>query len=149
MNNKELALSTYDSLLSLEPNRAEAAYNQGVLYYLQKDYDNAIKAYSKAIKIDPSYAYALNDRGSCYRALEDYDNAIADYLEASKNDPQAFIFNNLASAYRKAGDKDQAIDFYTKAIHPMPIMKWHTTTEVRSILNLKTTIRHSKTLRKR
>ena len=72
----------------------------------KSDYDNAIKAYSKAIKIDPSYAYALNDRGSCYRALEDYDKAITDYLEASKNDPQAFIFNNLASAYRKAGDTD-------------------------------------------
>ena len=70
---KGTSLSSYDRLLSIEPSRAEAAYNQGVLYYLQKDYDNAIKAYSKAIKIDPSYAYALNDRGSCYRALEDYE----------------------------------------------------------------------------
>ena len=94
-----------------------------LIYYLQKDFDNAIKAYSKAIKINPSYAYALNDRGSCFRALEDYENAVADYLEASKHDPQAFVFNNLASAYRKSGDKDQAIGFLVETSPSLFVVK--------------------------
>ena len=33
LKNKELALSTYDRLLSVEPSRADAAYNQGIVLF--------------------------------------------------------------------------------------------------------------------
>ena len=50
-NQSDEAIKTLSFLLSIDGSYAQAAYEQGVLYYLDKNYDLAIESYSLAITI--------------------------------------------------------------------------------------------------
>ena len=111
-----LALTTYNYILSLSNQESKAHYEKGVLLYLNGNINNAIESFSLSIEIKKE-SRALNDRGTCYRKLEKYKLAIKDYLAAIKLDASsAFIYNNLASVYRKKGDDEKAINYYKLAI---------------------------------
>ena len=71
------------------PSPSETAFNRGVDYATQGDYENAIKEYDEAIRLDPQFAIAYINRGSAYTDLEQYERAIEDYDEAIRLDPQA------------------------------------------------------------
>ncbi len=73
------ALSTYKSLLDIEPNK-NAHYNTAVIHLINtRKYDLAVAHFSDAIKIDPKYVDAYYGRGVTYQKMGDKTNAIADF----------------------------------------------------------------------
>jgi len=53
------AMSYFDSVMQLEPNRVEAVYNKGYCYELIHDYTSARSMYIKAKSIVPNYELAI------------------------------------------------------------------------------------------
>ncbi|MGB6543637.1 MAG: tetratricopeptide repeat protein [Xanthobacteraceae bacterium] len=115
---REKALADYNKANVIDPKSVLAAYNRGLQYANQSDYDHAIKDYLEAIQDDSTYALAYYQLGYTYLRKLDYDNATKYLTQAIKYDPkyyrsyerrgQAYLYErNLASAIR---DLDRAID---------------------------------------
>ena len=61
---------------------ADDAFNRGLAYARQGEYEQAIADYTAAIKLNPQLAEAYYNRGNAYRRQGEYDQAIADYTAA-------------------------------------------------------------------
>lgn len=71
-------------VIQIEPRMADAHYNLGNLYYLDKEQNLAVEHYSKCLELLPHSLDALFNRAKSYCLLEQYDLSIADakkYLE--------------------------------------------------------------------
>jgi tetratricopeptide (TPR) repeat protein len=102
-------------------NIAETAFNQGLIYYNNKEYDQAIASFDEVLNIDPNYAPALAYRGGSYRYRKNYDTAIVDCTAALQIDPQnAISFFHRGSAYYLKGDTNRGIADLTEAIRLDP-----------------------------
>ncbi|GHT11829.1 hypothetical protein AGMMS4956_05470 [Bacteroidia bacterium] len=78
----------------LEAQTADSAYyyaynNAGNLYYLQKNYTEALAQYNKAIELKASFGTAYLNRGMVKEMLHDDDGACEDWAKASKLDVEA------------------------------------------------------------
>ncbi len=92
-NQIEKAVSTYISILQINPGFIFAIYNLGYisLVYIQ-DFETAIDYFTRVIDIDPQYAEAYFNRGYCYELLNEMSFAKKDYkktLELKTNYPGA------------------------------------------------------------
>ena len=99
------------------PDTAETAYDRGLKYSLQLDWENAIEAYDVAIKLDPQYVNVGFDinysayfkRGLAYANLKEYKKAIQDYTEAIRLNPQdALAYYNRGRAHFQLGEEELA-----------------------------------------
>ena len=115
------AIADYTRATALNPQFAEAFYDRGEAYRMQRDYGRAITDFTEAIRLNPRYGDAFYQRGNSY--LEgpkaDYRRAIADYNQAVALNPlDAHAFNNRGTAYQSGPQPDyaQAIADYTQAI---------------------------------
>ncbi len=50
-----------------------AFLKRGIAWYLQKDYDKAIKDFDEAIRLDPKNAAAYRNRGDAWSEKDEYD----------------------------------------------------------------------------
>jgi tetratricopeptide (TPR) repeat protein len=100
---------------------AQAAFNRGLAYDNNKEYDKAINDYSEAIRLKPDYADAYNSRGWVFFEKAEYDEAINNFTEAIRlNSNHAFAYLNRGSAYYSKNEYDKAISDYTGAIRLKP-----------------------------
>ena len=100
---------------------ADEAFNRGVDYSDQGDYENAIEAYDEAIRLDPQDAYAYNNRGNAYKYLGKYERAIQDFDEAIRLAPDdADAYHNRGNAYALLDQYERAIEDYDEAIRLNP-----------------------------
>lgn len=86
------ALASYDRVIALHPDCAEAHHRRGVVLYDLRRPNEALASYDRALAIDPHYAEAHDDRGVVLQhlkrnkeALESHDRALAirpDFPEA-------------------------------------------------------------------
>ena len=58
---------------------AEAAYDRGLAFAWQSDWDGAIRDYTEAVQLNPNYSAAYNGRGIAYKEKGDYDRANTDF----------------------------------------------------------------------
>ena len=106
------------SEMQVQPQDANAYFDQGNVYRSKDDYDRAIEAFNKATNLNPNFAGAYNHRGVVYLDKGDYDCAIADFTTAIDLNPD-FVdeaYYNRGLAYHKKGEIDKALKDYTKAI---------------------------------
>ena len=104
-----------------------AHYLIGRIIYFSGDYPTALKSFKLAITIykeidlKKNIEATLIAKAACQSLLEQYDLSIKTYNEAltivSKDIVnKASIFNNIGSQYKQAGDNDQALLYFEKAI---------------------------------
>ena len=94
--------------MQLEPNRAEAHYNLGVIWSEQGKLNEASACYQRALQLRPNYAEAYHNLGNVCRELGQPDNAIACYRRALQLKPDnADAHFALGVALLLAGDFDQ------------------------------------------
>jgi tetratricopeptide (TPR) repeat protein len=60
----EVSNLAYDECLKIDPLNAEAWYNMGVTYDLQRNYVAAVAVYNTATKINPSYQKSLINKNA-------------------------------------------------------------------------------------
>jgi tetratricopeptide (TPR) repeat protein len=128
---KELERATH-----LDPGFSDAFNNLGVVFYLQKKYENAIKWYEKAIKIRPDSASYYSNLGAAYFSKKDFEKATLAYNHAVQLDPGVFENSShvgvsaqmsspedrahfeyvLAKLFAKQGDSDRSLLYLKRAL---------------------------------
>ena len=101
--------------------RAEFAFQQGNVFMMLEQTDEAIERYSYTIKLDPNCAESYSNRGLAYTNKGDYGRAIEDLNTAIDLNPdyaKAYYYRGLV--YGGKGDFDRAIEDYTQAIELKP-----------------------------
>ncbi len=67
--------------------QARRDYDQGLTFYDQKEYDQAIEKFNQAIGQDPNQAEYYKSRGHAYAQTGNYKSTIADFDQAGELDP--------------------------------------------------------------
>jgi len=83
-------IATYDEILKLNPNLAEAYNNRGILKFKKKEYKAAIDDFKKALKIKPNYEEIVYNLALCQYQNGDYDTAtinIDNFLQLQRHIP--------------------------------------------------------------
>jgi tetratricopeptide (TPR) repeat protein len=111
---------TYDSLLAICPNIAEAYQEKGHPYVANGNYEKAFEYNNKAVELDPvrwtGYRGYLN-----FVYTKNYEKAIVDFLEAERLTPNGFIQDHtyaffMAISYMELGEFDKAETYFLKDI---------------------------------
>ena len=112
-----------------------SANDQGMIYFEQGDYKEAIDAFDEAIKLDPQDAIAYYNRGVAYKSLGQssqgqqsgvqlrlgqYRSAIQDFDQAIRLNPQADAYYNRGVAHRYLDQFELALEDFDKAIRLNP-----------------------------
>ncbi len=94
--------------------------NPGRKFYVDGDYENAVRAFKEEVSKKPS-SEAYFNLALAYGALKQHDNEIAAYQSALKLSPnRPEIHFNIGNAYIDIGDKQKAIDAFKQAINLRP-----------------------------
>lgn len=103
----------FNTEIALHLQKEEAFFNLGMLYYQNKDYNNAILSWDSTISINPKNADALNNVGVCYLNFKADNNQAKGYfekaLEINPNYTQGY-FNVLACA-QNTNDEETLIKY--------------------------------------
>jgi len=93
------AINSYNEALKLDPNNPYSLTQIGIVYYQNKDYQNAKTNLDKALELKPDYSNALYFSGLIFDQLSQKDKAIEQFTKLaqlnsdSKNDIQKIIDN--------------------------------------------------------
>ncbi len=102
----------------------ERFFYQGVRFYEQQKYDEAIGYFDITTKLSPKFAPVYFYRGLAYyqqEAYPEYPKAIADWTKAIKFEPKHVnAYYNRGVAYAIQGNTDNAIADFTKVIELDP-----------------------------
>ncbi len=120
MNNTRL---TKETLLSMErkfPENAKASLKLAELYFLVKQYQDAITYINKALRIDENQAEAYHLKGNVYLETRDTNKAISSFQTAIEQDNKyvdAYYDLGMLNAARK---NPVAFDYYAAALKINP-----------------------------
>ena len=116
------AVVDLDSIISREPNNAEAYAQRARAYVRQNLDDKALPDVEKALSLDPKNVAALNVRGIVKRNKKDLDGAIADFKRVIVLDPNyAKAFSNLAvTSEAKNAPFQEVLGYYNSYIKLLP-----------------------------
>ncbi len=79
------ALETYQKLLEIKPDHADALHNVGYINFVEKeDYDIAIECFTSAIKVDSLFWQAYANRAMAYEKKGDMEKAEMDRKKAEE-----------------------------------------------------------------
>ena len=103
-------------------------FEQGVSYENQGRFNDAVDSFTKAlgrISYGKYKALAYVRRGQVYFELKQYDNAIEDlttaighgYFSDLQNDTQYIAYAKLGDSYKRAGQREKAIEAYKESIY--------------------------------
>ncbi|MEN8185712.1 MAG: tetratricopeptide repeat protein [Bacteroidota bacterium] len=94
---------------------AQLAYDDGLDYMDENDYQNAINKFTKAIEIDPNFAFAWDNLGISYRNTNQYEKAIDAYERSLEINPKGKMpLINIAVTYNLTKEYKKAIKYYQK-----------------------------------
>ena len=104
--------------LSFESNNISIKYcEQGLKYYNQKDFQQAVKQYDLALKENPNFTDAYRLRAKAKEKLGDKDGAISDFHQLLLIQPNnTEVYNSLGDLYFKREDYFEAIQNYSQII---------------------------------
>ena len=103
---------------------AEKALRDGLVYFQQQDYDQAIACYQQAISYGARSPRAYNMLGMAYRFKYQrlgepglQESEIEAFQTAAKIDPKYWVaMVNLGTTYYSRGEKDKAAYWFQKAL---------------------------------
>ena len=112
----QAAISSLEKAVELNRNNKEAYYHIGIAYEELNDFTKAAEAYEKYVVSSPENPWMGYLRlGLSRMELEQYDKAIDVFHKALEIEPQDIKTNyNLAQAYQKAGQYDNAEKAYSR-----------------------------------
>lgn len=103
------AAASYEEIVRLSPNLAEAHANLGSIYYELRDDDKALAALERAIKLKPELAAPHFFLGVISSRRRDYVSAIERLQTAAKLDPRNLVVQvYLGAAYFAVNDYPRA-----------------------------------------
>jgi len=83
----ELAIKLLDAIVALKPDYTEARNRRATIYYLQKDYGNALADIREVLAREPRHFGALSGLGLILQEIGDDKHALEAYRKALAIDP--------------------------------------------------------------
>jgi tetratricopeptide (TPR) repeat protein len=100
---------------------AEAWKKEGDVFYVDKNYAEALRCYNEAVKLDPGEDFYYRHRGIAYKDLGEIEKALKDYNKAMELNPEyAIYYNDRGVAYKRRNENEKALADYTEAIRLDP-----------------------------
>lgn len=96
---------------------ALAAFEQGMIFYTEKQYEQAISEFSRAIEVNPIYIEALYRRGVSYLEMGDFEKGRTDIDQIfvlAPNSPFGFNGRGIINGYE--GNFEAALEDFSQAI---------------------------------
>ncbi len=113
-------LSLWDNVIKSYPFSSIAYNNRGAAYFVNKQYDQAIKDFTSAITVSPNYDQANANLCRAYITTGDNKKALPFCLKAIQINPRMDDVYILLGNMFHANDKDKAISLYRKSIEARP-----------------------------
>jgi ribosomal protein S12 methylthiotransferase accessory factor len=114
------ALTAFDRALALNPEKEDLPYIYSYKGHCLKDleaYDAAIEVLELGLTEDEQRPDLYNMLGVCWYKKQEYGRAIVHFHRAVELNPaSAMDYANLGVNYRKIGNRDQAVHFFTLAL---------------------------------
>lgn len=89
---------------------AQTYNEEGLVYFQNGDYPNALSSFTRAIELDPADVEAYHYRAHVYSRIGNYSYALADFYDVMKLDPTfRHPYYNLGKVYYEMGDYRNAI----------------------------------------
>jgi serine/threonine protein kinase/Tfp pilus assembly protein PilF len=83
-------------------------------YLLTREYDAAIEQCRKTLAMDPKYAICHMLTGIAYSQKGDFGRAVQELTDSAKLSPDSYCLGQLAYAYARAGERQQAAEVLAK-----------------------------------
>ncbi len=107
--------------VAIEPGRAEAHNDHGVILAGNGKFDEALVSFERAVSLKPDYVEARNNLARTLRALGRLDEAVAHFEHALRSAPDsAGAHLNLAALLRDLGRLDEALAHGERAVALRP-----------------------------
>ena len=111
----------YRAVLKLSPDLAEVSSNLGLVYYLQRKDEDAIKVFQEALKRKPSLVAANLFLGMTYTRTNQYDKSIEPLKNAiSLNPGEIRAYLNLGLSHMELGQEREALQVLQSASDRWP-----------------------------
>lgn len=101
--------------LTLQERRLQAnkLHEEGLEYYRNNDYSNALKSLESALSFTPDNAAMVNDYGFILFRSEDFEKALKYLVKAIELDPERRpVYLNIADTLVKLNRKEEAISYF-------------------------------------
>jgi tetratricopeptide (TPR) repeat protein len=129
----DLALADLNKAVTLDPEDSATYSDRGTVYTDRREYDLALSDFDKAVELDSENSAAYRNRGKVYYAMKRYDAALAELKTAIEVNVEKAALTRfaaslkhhgehgydlffLALAYCQLGEKDEARQWYQKAV---------------------------------
>ena len=117
----EEALTAYQAVLQLQPDKAAAHTNIGVVYYQSGRLDEAVTELKKALEIDPKDAETQYMLGATYVQQQKLDDAEKAFNTSIELKPDlAAAYTGLGNVYLARKNTDKAVSTLQKATTLQP-----------------------------
>jgi len=112
----DLALSSYDRALRVQPNHADALSNRGNVLKEMQRFEEALASYNRALVIKPDHAGALNNSGVVLHLQRRFDEALANLDRALALQPSFLdALCNRGNTLQALGRFDEALATFDRA----------------------------------
>lgn len=111
------AIQSYQKVLELDPNFAEAHNNLGIIHQEMGDWEKALEAYQKSVATKPWYERGHNNRGIILHFLGRNEEALEAFQEALALNPHNLeSYLNMGILFKNQGQIEKAIESCQKAL---------------------------------
>ncbi|HXE74840.1 MAG TPA: tetratricopeptide repeat protein [Candidatus Xenobia bacterium] len=115
-----LAIQEYEQVARLAPDDTDALLDLARLYRLANDLAKAEATLKQLLEREPSSEVGLSALASIYSDKGDYQKAVELLTSATAESATPRLLASLAYAYEQAGNHDNAIDAYRRAVQLDP-----------------------------
>ena len=117
----DAAEESFQQVIALKPNDAEAYYNLGTLNLRRNNLPQAQQYLAQTVKLRPVFPDAWNNLGMIAAQQGQTDEAIQNFQEALRQNPNyAIALLNLGNLYRRQGSYDRAQPLLNRALEIQP-----------------------------
>ncbi len=108
LGRKREALATFDRVVALKPDDAEAHFNRGFLLQELNDHDGAMAAFDRALAINPDHDRALYGKALSLISTRRVEEAVAPLKRNTKLQPMSpYGWYQLARVQHELGRRDE------------------------------------------
>ena len=116
-----LLLCRAQTIPAQNPKAAEKHHKQGLHYYEQEQYADALQAFNQALQLDSQFTQALNNKGNVFFRMGQPDKALYWYDEAIKTDSSfSTAFFNKGYLLIQKGENANALFNFNRAVSINP-----------------------------
>ena len=102
-------------------NNVNELYNNGMVEFINANYEKSIEILSKAVELDANRKLTFASRGSAYLRLDRLEEALSDFNRALELDSKyARAYHLRGLVQEKLGDDTGAIEDFSRAIKLKP-----------------------------